>query len=365
MGRPWRTEIPYHGEELGIAPHTAKRNRHHQDDFMREERRQARRARVPGLRITYESAAGATVEADALDVGAGGVFLRSAAPLSVGQRLSLEIGLAADATRWSALGRVVWTRASDTADGPAGMGVKFIDADDAAIALIARLVETRERTDPGTGAPKMPAREPTMVGMGVGVPEKAPLAAVPIVAVAPKRERTMLGVGLVADPPPPVEPQLPPTAPVSSPQVEPPADGWDPPASPEPSEPLVIEPSIAIELVAKRPDPLTPPPEPPAPSEPRQAAKGTEDAGRSEEPAAPSKDAEPRRPEEARPSPPEEPRPFSERSLAAAGVPRRRRWIGWVLLLLLVGGGAGVYAYRSRIPWHRMRAFVERHLGRQ
>jgi uncharacterized protein (TIGR02266 family) len=298
---------------------------------MREERRKTRRARLPGLRVTYESAAGLTVEAEAIDIGTDGVFLRSAAPLAVGQRLSLEMSLAGEPARWSAIGRVVRTRATDTAEGPAGMGVKFIDVDDEFVARVGHLVATAEteQTDPGTGGLKTPAHEPTMVGVGEGA-VKAPLAVQPIVTVGYRRERTMLGVGVSAEPP---EPHA---------QEEPPPEGWDsaePPQPSEPSLPLVLEQSVAIDLVARKSS--VPPPE------------------TTEEPA-PVK--EPETPEESV----TEAKPISDESLAAAGVPRRRRW-GWlVLLVVLALAGAAIYQYRGRIPWqlHRLRYFVEKHLGR-
>jgi hypothetical protein len=50
--------------------------------------------------------------------------------------------------------------------------------------------------------------------------------------------------------------------------------------------------------------------------------------------------------------------PISEELLAAAGVPRRRGRTWLVLLLLLAMVGAGVYLYRDRIPWQRLRSYV-------
>jgi uncharacterized protein (TIGR02266 family) len=139
-----------------------------------EERRAARRAQLAGVRVTYESAAGDRVDADATDLARGGLFVRTATPLPVGKRIALEIQVVGEQAPWSALGRVVWIRERGEGDEqPPGMGVKLIDVDDAVAAGLDRLVETREPTEPG-----------------VGEPAQAPLPAVPLT-----RERTIQGLG--------------------------------------------------------------------------------------------------------------------------------------------------------------------------
>jgi uncharacterized protein (TIGR02266 family) len=123
---------------------------------MADERRSARRARIGGVRVTYESATGDRVETAAYDLARGGLFVRTAKPLAVGKRIALEIQVIGEQGTWSALGRVVWTREAADGERPAGMGVKLIDIDDSVAAAIDRLVETRERTEPGVGAPSLP-----------------------------------------------------------------------------------------------------------------------------------------------------------------------------------------------------------------
>jgi uncharacterized protein (TIGR02266 family) len=178
---------------------------------MAEERRSSHRVRISGVRVMYESADGERVETDASDLGGGGVFVRTATPLAVGKRISLEIQVVGESGPWSAIGRVIWTREKGEGDtAPPGMGVKLIDADDAVLAAIERLVETRERTEPG-------------VGKGSNPPPPAP-----VIAVGPERERTLMGVGLAPESPP---------APLPPPR----------------------EASIAIDLVPKRPAPAPPP----------------------------------------------------------------------------------------------------------
>src|SRR5579864_2948646 len=115
---------------------------------MAEERRSAPRARISGVRVTYESAAGDHVETEAPNIGRGGLFIASGKPLAVGKRIALEIQIAGELVPWSALGRVVWTR--EHADGerrPAGMGVKLIDVEDVVVTTIEGLVREREHRE--------------------------------------------------------------------------------------------------------------------------------------------------------------------------------------------------------------------------
>src|ERR1700734_2186130 len=152
---------------------------------MVDERRTSPRVRISGVRVIYESGSGERVDAFALDLGAGGLFVRTAAPLAVGKRIALEIQVVGEALPWSALGRVVWSREKGQGEkAPPGMGVKLIDADDAVLAAIARLVEMRERTEPG-------------VGRGSTPPPRSPPP--PVFVAPPERERTLLGVGMSSD----------------------------------------------------------------------------------------------------------------------------------------------------------------------
>lgn len=165
---------------------------------MAEERRSARRARIAGVRVTYESATGDHVETDALNLGPGGLFVRSAKQLAVGKRISLEIQVAGELVPWSALGRVVWTRERDEGERrPAGMGVKLIDVEDSVVTTIERLVAGREPTEAVPADAALPARDPAAIGAESSV-EATPPA--PVVQVAPSRERTILGVGAAAAP---------------------------------------------------------------------------------------------------------------------------------------------------------------------
>jgi uncharacterized protein (TIGR02266 family) len=147
---------------------------------MADERRSARRAHIGGVRVTYESATGDRVETVAHDLARSGLFVRAAKPLAVGKRIALEIQVIGEQGTWSALGRVVWTRETPDGDRPAGMGVKLIDIEESVVAVIDRLVETRERTEPGVGVPSAP---PAM-------DQRAPALSIPIDLVGRRRAAT-------------------------------------------------------------------------------------------------------------------------------------------------------------------------------
>lgn len=256
------------------------------------------------MRAAYEDAAGRRAEAEVLDIGAGGMFVRCDRPVPAGKGLTIDVTGPGEGARWSALGRVVWVRSASSPEGPAGMGLRFVDAEQAMLARIEELVAARERTNPGTGGTKTPAREPTVLGVGAPRAPEAPAA--PIIAVAPmERERTVLGVGMQAPAPEPLKPE-------------------------QAAEAHLLDRSLPIELVAsKAKAQAQPPPEPKPPPEPE-----------------PGPELKPPTPEP------------SEASLAAAGVPRRRGRVWPVIFLLLVGGACAAYALRARIPW--LNAMIER-----
>jgi uncharacterized protein (TIGR02266 family) len=325
---------------------------------MSDDRRTARRARLTGVRVTYETAT-EHQQAEVIDLSREGLFIAAVHPLAIGKRISLEIAAAGEPSPWPALGRVVWVREQDQDhERPAGMAVKFIDVEDSVIAAIDRLIETRERTEPGLGisdpeasaAPAPPTRERTMLGVGA-----RPVSVAPVVVPAPGREATILGVGGMSR---------------------------EPSADPR-------EPSLAIDLVSKkgpstrppRPEPrLEPTPQPaPAPAPPPAMASEPPPAPvavpastpppamvqapalaamhESEPPPAPVRSA-PRAPAPS-PVPDEDDSPISD------APPRRRSGVGWVvLLLLLAGGGAAGYVYRARVlpVWHMVAAEVTKRL---
>ena len=220
------------------------------------------------------------------------------------------------------------------------MAVKIIDVEDCGGAAIERLIETRERTEPGLGdgrderaRPPPPARERTVLGIGAGAAPAPPAAVAPVVMAAPAREATLLGVGLDSE------------------------------------AANAREPSEAIDLVTRKP-PSTRPSPPSAPeldwAEPERASEPAPEPART---SASDEDARASAPERApvrasasahasaRASAPDEDARVSEPSPDedADAPPKRGSGLGWLfVVVLLAGGGVAGYAYREQLLplWH-------------
>jgi uncharacterized protein (TIGR02266 family) len=275
---------------------------------MPDERRGTPRARLAGTRVIYQSASGQRVSARGLDVGAGGIFVQTDEPIAARKRLSIEIQVAGELAPWSAVGRVKWVREVGSPDGrPAGMGVAFIDVDDAVLAAIARLVARQPATSGATRSSRPPGREKTVLGVGAPTASAVPVA--PIVAAAPAREKTVLGIAPAA-PPPPTAPAAPPPA-----------------REPMPTRPADFE---LTDLLPQRPEPRP---------EPREAAPPPE---RSIAIDLVAKD---------RKEPPERswPRAEREESLPAPAEPKRRGIGAFLLGVMVASAAAGGYAQRVQL----------------
>lgn len=298
---------------------------------MSDNRRSARRVRLSGVRVTYESAAGDRRQADVLDLSREGLFVVSPRPLAVGKRISLEVLVTGEVGPWAALGRVVWVRekADDDAQ-PAGMAVKFIDIEDSVISAIEGLIEAREPTERGIG-----------IDGGVPIPEKAPAQEAPEAPrPIPSRERTMLGVGIRTNTPAPVV--------VPAPGREPTLLGVGRQSDED------REPSIAIDSVTPKAASTPPPAAAPAASgtTPLPSGGGAHDPDAHTEPAVArvqrgaSVAAPAPAPERVAPE-----RDADETSPSSSAPPLRRRSSGpWLftLTLLIAIGGVG-YAQRARL----------------
>jgi uncharacterized protein (TIGR02266 family) len=125
-----------------------------------KEARRDRRAHIPHVSVTYEAEPGRLVVGDALEMSQGGVFIRAPKPVAARSLIEIEVRVLGEPSPISAIGRVIWTREVDEGEGrPSGMGVRFIDMDDAARAVIAQLVAVRQPTMYGIGAtPALPAQ---------------------------------------------------------------------------------------------------------------------------------------------------------------------------------------------------------------
>ncbi len=83
---------------------------------------------------------------DTADVSTSGVFLHSDRPCQVGSMVDLRIEVG-EGSRVEGFGRVA--RIGKDAAGRAGLGIQFISFDDAATALIERLVAEHAADDVG------------------------------------------------------------------------------------------------------------------------------------------------------------------------------------------------------------------------
>lgn len=160
---------------------------------MSDESRKDPRARIAGVRAEYDRGDDASDD-EVLNVGRGGAFIATSHPLAVGKLVHLDLTVPGDAHPLAATARVVWTRElAVNDDRPAGMGVKFIDVDEGAREVIGRMVREHEATArPGAVAP---ARERTILGVGQPNPDTKP------------RQPTISGVAPEASPssrPPPM-----------------------------------------------------------------------------------------------------------------------------------------------------------------
>ncbi len=78
-----------------------------------------------------------------MDMSDGGVFVATHLPLEVGTRVRVAMILPGEEEAVIVKGHVTWTRAHhDNSDAPPGVGVFFVDIEDAAIAKVRKFTET-------------------------------------------------------------------------------------------------------------------------------------------------------------------------------------------------------------------------------
>ena len=174
---------------------------------MTQETRKERRVKIVSLNVRYRSATlEEFIENHAHDVSRGGIFIKAANPFPPGTLLKFEIRLANDQAVISGVGRVVWKRDGGVTvggDTPSGMGVKFIKLDEPSKAVIDRLVSTK--ADAGTAYETEAGEVANPPGVPPAVPSSQNLRGRPppppphgrAIAV-PARKPTMIGVGASA-----------------------------------------------------------------------------------------------------------------------------------------------------------------------
>jgi hypothetical protein len=172
----------------------------------RVDARRDRRVRVPGVSVRYEVEPGRVVSGDALEMSEHGMFIHAPKPVRARSLLEVEIRVLGEPSPIVAIGRVVLTREVDEGQGrPSGMGVKLIDLEDDARALIAQLVAVRQPTMYGIGDPSHdPTADPAYAAPAVVRPMQASIPfhlvtrkALPVSRV-PLRARVVVARVLVA-----------------------------------------------------------------------------------------------------------------------------------------------------------------------
>ncbi len=81
------------------------------------------------------------VEAPLYDLSRGGMFIESDSPAERGTLLKIVCDVLDQEASILGVGRVVWRRATRGAEGPTGMGVKFVKLDKGSERVISQLVE--------------------------------------------------------------------------------------------------------------------------------------------------------------------------------------------------------------------------------
>jgi molecular chaperone DnaK len=122
------------------------------EEILSGDERTSRRVQIPLITVRYPMAPAEFVVGDALDLSQGGMFIKASRPLPVGRLIPFEIRVVAEALPLTAVGRVMWTRATPGCRNlPTGMGVQFIDIDRRSHDVIRSLVSVREQTIYGLG----------------------------------------------------------------------------------------------------------------------------------------------------------------------------------------------------------------------
>ena len=128
--------------------------------------RKDKRAPV-SLKVRFKSATvDEFIEQYARDISRGGIFIKSKSPMPIGTLLKFEFQLKDESRLIHGVGRVVWKRDTEEANGeekPPGMGIKFIKMDPQSRQLVEQIVSSRGDS-PGAfeqGRPKIRSAKAT------------------------------------------------------------------------------------------------------------------------------------------------------------------------------------------------------------
>lgn len=111
--------------------------------WLRERRKHPRVEIQPGmLRVSLHSLA-EFLDQFALNISTGGMFIACPRPFPIGTRLRFRFDLGPEDPPFSGECEVRWVR--DAGNGPKGIGVAFLDLDEAGRELVRRIVETQRQ----------------------------------------------------------------------------------------------------------------------------------------------------------------------------------------------------------------------------
>jgi len=118
------------------------------------------------------------VEEQCFDLSEGGMFIKSTAPAPTGTLLKIECAVGGGKDVIAGIARVVWLRQEDGADGPRGMGVKFVKLEDGSSQVIAAVIAAAGNSiPPGAVSAPPPAPAPVAVPVPANTNAQAPAAA--------------------------------------------------------------------------------------------------------------------------------------------------------------------------------------------
>ena len=115
----------------------------------------------------------------ATNISEGGLFIRSRDPKPVGTLLSFKVEIAGGVRVLQGTASVEWTRVEGDPAGPAGMGVKFVELDDASRALVDRIVGKGAPAPVAKPAPSASKPKPKPVAPPIAAPATSPAKPAP------------------------------------------------------------------------------------------------------------------------------------------------------------------------------------------
>ncbi len=106
---------------------------------MEDKERRAHPRKLVSTAVAFHDADGARLHGWLHDIGRGGCFIASPSHFTFGEELDFELRITDARTLVSGKGRVAWVRETNDRHLPAGMGIRFVEVSEGALAAIDRL----------------------------------------------------------------------------------------------------------------------------------------------------------------------------------------------------------------------------------